>query len=152
MSGHFLFQADSQTTMFSRFPIYCDCKGGRGFDMSNTLAAMRPELIAEWSGRNYPLTPDRITFGSNKLVRWNGGSSYSGRRQAVLTKSRPAVQNGTFPAVGHDRGWPVRRRPPARGNPRAVCASVGKNRTPYSPSGTFRAFQAAAPPTPRRFP
>lgn len=40
--------------------------------MSNTLAAMRPELIAEWSEKNHPLTPDKITYGSNKLVWWKG--------------------------------------------------------------------------------
>ena len=36
--------------------------------MSNSLAAVHPELIVEWSDRNLPLTPDSITFGSNKKV------------------------------------------------------------------------------------
>ena len=31
--------------------------------MSNSLAAVHPELIAEWSEKNLPLTPDSITFG-----------------------------------------------------------------------------------------
>ena len=39
--------------------------------MSNSLAAVHPELIAEWSDRNLPLTPDSVTFGSNKKVWWN---------------------------------------------------------------------------------
>ena len=38
--------------------------------MSNSLAAVHPELIAEWSDRNLPLTPDSVTFGSNKKVWW----------------------------------------------------------------------------------
>ena len=36
--------------------------------MSNSLAAVHPELVAEWSEKNLPLTPDSITFGSNKKV------------------------------------------------------------------------------------
>ena len=36
--------------------------------MSNSLASVHPELIPEWSERNLPLTPDKITFGSNKRV------------------------------------------------------------------------------------
>ena len=38
--------------------------------MSNSLSAVHPELIAEWSEKNLPLTPDSITFGSNKKVWW----------------------------------------------------------------------------------
>ena len=36
--------------------------------MSNSLAAVHPELVAEWSEKNLPLTSDSITFGSNKKV------------------------------------------------------------------------------------
>ena len=36
--------------------------------MSNSLSAVHPELIAEWSEKNLPLTPDSVTFGSNKKV------------------------------------------------------------------------------------
>ena len=36
--------------------------------MSNSLAVVHPELVAEWSEKNLPLTPDSITFGSNKKV------------------------------------------------------------------------------------
>lgn len=32
--------------------------------MSNSLASVHPELAAEWSERNLPLTPDKITYGS----------------------------------------------------------------------------------------
>ena len=34
--------------------------------MNNSLAEVHPELITEWSEKNLPLTPDDITFGSNK--------------------------------------------------------------------------------------
>lgn len=58
--------------------------------MSNTLAAMRPELIAEWSEKNHPLTPDRITFGSNKLVWWKGKC---GHEWQASVKSRSHGEN-----------------------------------------------------------
>ena len=54
-------------------------RGGREFDMSNTLAAMRPELIAEWSEKNHPLTLDKITFSSNRLVWWKGKCGHEGQ-------------------------------------------------------------------------
>jgi|GEM_PF-1957218 len=38
--------------------------------MSNSLSAVHPELVAEWSDKNFPLTPDSVTFGSNKKVWW----------------------------------------------------------------------------------
>ncbi len=36
--------------------------------MSNSLAKVHPELISQWSDKNLPLTPDKITYGSNKIV------------------------------------------------------------------------------------
>ena len=36
--------------------------------MSNSLAAMHPELVREWSDKNLPLTPDKITYGSNVCI------------------------------------------------------------------------------------
>ena len=41
-------------------------------EMGNSLATVHPELVPEWSDRNLPLTPDKITYGSNKKVWWNG--------------------------------------------------------------------------------
>ena len=38
--------------------------------MSNSLAEVHLELVSEWSEKNLPLTPDDITFGSNKKVWW----------------------------------------------------------------------------------
>ena len=34
--------------------------------MNNSLAEVHPELVSEWSEKNLPLTPNDITFGSNK--------------------------------------------------------------------------------------
>ena len=57
--------------------------------MNNSLAAVHPELIAEWSDRNLPLTPDSVTFGSNKKVWWNNHlemmSSFWNLLQGILT-------------------------------------------------------------------
>ena len=38
--------------------------------VNNSLAEVHPELASEWSEKNLPLTPDDITFGSNKKVWW----------------------------------------------------------------------------------
>lgn len=54
----------------STFSSYNKAKGRRGFAMSNLLSEVHPELIGEWSDKNLPLTPDKITFGSNKKVWW----------------------------------------------------------------------------------
>lgn len=45
--------------------------------MKRMLADVCPELINEWSQRNLPLTPDNITFGSNKIVWWKGSNGHS---------------------------------------------------------------------------
>ncbi len=45
-------------------------------DMNNSLAEVHPELVAEWSDKNLPLTPDDITFGSNKKVWWKGACGH----------------------------------------------------------------------------
>ena len=44
--------------------------------MNNSLAEVHPELITEWSEKNLPLTPDDITFGSNKKVWWRGACGH----------------------------------------------------------------------------
>lgn len=40
--------------------------------MNDSLAKVHPELVSEWSEKNLLLTPDGITFGSNKKVWWKG--------------------------------------------------------------------------------
>ena len=54
--------------------------------MSNILSEVHPELVAEWSDKNLPLTPDRITYGSNKVVWWKGACGHE-------------WQTGAFPAA-----------------------------------------------------
>ena len=44
--------------------------------MNNSLAEVHPELVSEWSEKNLPLTPDDITFGSNKKVWWRGACGH----------------------------------------------------------------------------
>ena len=44
--------------------------------MSNILSEVHPELVAEWSDKNLPLTPDKITYGSNKVVWWKGACGH----------------------------------------------------------------------------
>ena len=44
--------------------------------MNNSLAEVRPELVSEWSEKNLTLTPDDITFGSNKKVWWRGACGH----------------------------------------------------------------------------
>ena len=44
--------------------------------MNNSLAEVHPELVLEWSEKNLPLTPDSITFGSNKKVWWKGACGH----------------------------------------------------------------------------
>ena len=44
--------------------------------MNNSLAEVYPELVSEWSEKNLPLTPDDITFGSNKKVWWRGACGH----------------------------------------------------------------------------
>ena len=44
--------------------------------MNNSLAEVHPELVSEWSEKNLLLTPDGITFGSNKKVWWKGACGH----------------------------------------------------------------------------
>jgi len=58
--------------------------------MSNSLAAMRPELVREWSNKNLPLTPDKITYGSNKIVWWKAAC---GHEWQTSVKARSKGEN-----------------------------------------------------------
>lgn len=44
--------------------------------MSNSLSKVHPELVPEWSEKNLPLTPETITFGSNKKVWWKAACGH----------------------------------------------------------------------------
>lgn len=49
--------------------------------MNNSLSEVHPELVSEWSEKNLTLTPDDITFGSNKRVWWRGAFSQEKKAQ-----------------------------------------------------------------------
>jgi len=40
--------------------------------MDRSIATVHPELLSEWSERNGSLTPEQISYGSNKKVWWHG--------------------------------------------------------------------------------
>ena len=40
--------------------------------MENSLLEKYPELAKQWSLRNGDLTPDQISYGSNRIVWWKG--------------------------------------------------------------------------------
>ena len=40
--------------------------------MRKTLKEGYPELASEWSGKNAELSPDMVSYGSNKIVWWKG--------------------------------------------------------------------------------
>lgn len=44
--------------------------------MNNSFAAAHPELVCEWSEKNLPLMPDKITYGSNKIVWWKANCGH----------------------------------------------------------------------------
>ncbi len=58
--------------------------------MSNSLTVMRPELVREWSDKNLPLTPDKITYGSNKIVWWKADC---GHEWQASVKARSGGEN-----------------------------------------------------------
>lgn len=40
--------------------------------MNNGFSTVHPELVSEWSEQNDLVTPDQITYGSNRIVWWKG--------------------------------------------------------------------------------
>ena len=64
--------------------------------MNNSLAEVHPELITEWSEKNLPLTPDDITFGSNKKVWWN-------RSYDILTRTKHFISSDCLISKGDIR-------------------------------------------------
>lgn len=57
--------------------------------MDNSFAKIHPELITEWSDKN-DITPDMISFGSNKLFWWQGKC---GHEWQASPKSRSSGEN-----------------------------------------------------------
>jgi len=50
--------------------------------MENSLAAMRPEIVTEWSPRNLPLSPEDISYGSKKVFWWRGKCGHEWKASA----------------------------------------------------------------------
>lgn len=48
--------------------------------MKNSLKEVHPELVSEWSEKELPLTPEMVSYGSNKVVWWRGRCGISGRQ------------------------------------------------------------------------
>ena len=66
--------------------------------MGNLLSEVHPELIEQWSERNLPLTPDKITYGSNKIVWWKGAC---GHEWQTSVKARSNGENMPALMRGH---------------------------------------------------
>lgn len=58
--------------------------------MDNSLAKVHPELVCEWSDRNLSLTPDMVTYGSNKLMWWKAAC---GHEWQTSVKARSKGEN-----------------------------------------------------------
>ncbi|MBO5323979.1 MAG: zinc-ribbon domain-containing protein [Oscillospiraceae bacterium] len=57
--------------------------------MENSFARVHPELVSEWSERNFPLTPEDITYGSKKLVWWRADCGHEWQaRRGILSFSK----------------------------------------------------------------
>lgn len=57
--------------------LFSDILGAKELKyMKNSLSEKHPELVAEWSERNLPLTPMQISYGSKKLVWWKGSCGH----------------------------------------------------------------------------
>ena len=58
--------------------------------VDNSFAAVHPELVSEWSDRNAPLSPEQVTYGSNKMVWWKANC---GHEWEASPKSRSVGEN-----------------------------------------------------------
>ena len=67
---------------------------GDRIGMDNKLSNVQPHLSNEWSTRNYPLTPDDVSYGSHRIVWWQGSC---GHEWQASVKSR---------ATGRQSGCP----------------------------------------------
>ena len=70
--------------------------------MNNSLAEVHPGLVSEWSEKNLTLTPDDITFGSNKKVWWRGacGHEWQARVKARSNGEKCPICSGARVIAG----------------------------------------------------
>ena len=69
--------------------------------MRITLREKSSELAAEWSEKNLPLTPDDVSYGSNKRVWWKGRC---GHEWDAIIKNR--VNGSGCPICSGNRVFP----------------------------------------------
>ena len=67
--------------------------------MSNSLAAVHPELIVEWLDRNLQLTPDSVNFGSTKKVWWKVAG---GHEWETSVKARSCLLYTSFSSLDQE--------------------------------------------------
>ncbi len=65
---------------------------GDSIGMDNALSSIAPYLLVEWSEKNYPLTPDDVSYGSNRKVWWKGVCGHEG--QAAIKSRATGKQSG----------------------------------------------------------
>ena len=57
----------------------------------NSLAVKYPDIAKEWSDRNIDLTPQDVSYGSNKIVWWIGDC---GHEWEAAVKARTTKEEG----------------------------------------------------------
>lgn len=67
--------------------------------MKKSLAEAYPDLVEEWADRNKKMTPEQITYGSNKIVWWKGRC---GHEWQASVKNRAVGKSGC-PYCSHNR-------------------------------------------------
>lgn len=68
--------------------------------MDNSLSTAAPYLVTEWSEKNYPLTPDDVTYGSNRKMWWKG---VCGHEWQATVKSRATGRQSSCPYCSGNR-------------------------------------------------
>ena len=68
--------------------------------MDKSLSKVSPYLITEWSDKNLPLTPDDVTYGSNRIVWWIG---VCGHEWQATIKSRASGRQSGCPYCSGNR-------------------------------------------------
>lgn len=71
--------------------------------MDNALSAVQPYLTTEWSEKNHPLSPDDVSYGSNRIVWWKGAC---GHEWQASIKSRATGRQSGCPFCSGNRVLP----------------------------------------------
>lgn len=70
----------------------------------NRLSIIRPDLVNEWDyGKNYPLTPNDVTYASNKKIYWVGPCGHKWKTQVC----HRTIQMGNCPRCKKSKGEKV---------------------------------------------